>query len=797
MRFKRLLALFICLFVVITSSFAQSDWFYGKKIKKITFEGLKTLTSSDLSSVTNEYIGQEFSDELYADILSKLFSLEYFDNISTSVLPTDAENSACILNFIVEERPMVSALKFSGNKRVSATEIKEAISIKKGDIYVSSSLILDERRIRELYLQKGYTNVRVSSEIAEGPAGVDVTFIISEGKPTVVSSIQFKGNQVVSSKTLKNALSMKEASLFQKGIFQESMLEADKQAILSYYQNRGYIDATITDVVTMVNYNEDKDQDELTLVFEIREGSEFSYAGTKILGNTIFTTEELLSMISLKEGAVFNQTRYLSSLQSIVDLYYENGYTSNQFYPNYVRDSEKNTIVCQLQIVEFPKSHIENILIKGNSKTLDYVILREIPIESGDIFSKVKVENGLRNLYNTQYFSAIVPEFVSGSEQNLVDMILTVEEGNTTSVEFGVTFTGVTSPNESPISGFVKWSDTNVGGTGKTISTSFIASSTEQSLSLGYSDSWLFDLPISISASLDFSHANAVCLQKVFLPSGINTTDYYMNYDEWKIGGGFSAGKRWSPNFAMLTLTGGINTNFILNTYDSSVYTPASSVILENHNRFGIQNVFWANLSLDDRDIYYDPSTGWFFSQKASLVGLIPEFESEYYIRTDTKGEVYFTLLEKQLTDSFTLKFVLAGYSSLSLVFPSFTNKIDDGYLYIDGMFNGRGWSSMEVFNHKGNAMWSNSLELRMPIATGIFALDFFADAVAVKENPVDLFTNLTLDDFYFSFGPGMRFSLPQFPIRLMLGNTFKFNDNKFEWDKKWQFFVSFNLANR
>ena len=112
-------------------------------------------------------------------------------------------------------------------------------------------------------------------------------------------------------------------------------------------------------------------------------------------------------------------------------------------------------------------------------------------------------------------------------------------------------------------------------------------------------------------------------------------------------------------------------------------------------------------------------------------------------------------------------------------------------------MFNGRGWSSMEVFNHKGNAMWSNSLELRMPIATGIFALDFFADAVAVKENPVDLFTNLTLDDFYFSFGPGMRFSLPQFPIRLMLGNTFKFNDNKFEWDKKWQFFVSFNLANR
>ena len=93
--------------------------------------------------------------------------------------------------------------------------------------------------------------------------------------------------------------------------------------------------------------------------------------------------------------------------------------------------------------------------------------------------------------------------------------------------------------------------------------------------------------------------------------------------------------------------------------------------------------------------------------------------------------------------------------------------------------------------------MWSSYLELRMPIATGIFALDFFADAVAIKDEPLDLFTNLTLDDFYFSFGPGMRFSLPQFPLRLLLANTFKFEDNVFQWDRKWQFMVSFNLSNR
>ncbi len=798
MRNKRSFCLISLIIFFACSLFAQENWFYGKKIKKVTFEGLKTLTSTDLDSVTGQYIGKEFSDEVYADFLGSLFSLEYFDDISTSVLPYDTEKSACILQFSVIERPTIVSLKFSGNTKISATDLKEEIAIKKGDIFVSSNINLDERRIREMYLKKGYTNVKVSSEVTTDDTGVTVTFAISEGKPTIVASIQFTGNEVVASKTLKGLLSLREASLLQKGAFQETYLESDKQAILRYYQDRGYVDATILDVVRQVNYNADKDQDELTLIFQIKEGSQLNYGGMVISGNTIFTTEELLALVTIKEGTVFNQTKFSASLQSICDLYYENGYTSNQFYPNLIRDAEKGTIICQLMIYEFPKSHIENIIVKGNSKTKDYVILRELPIESGDIFSKAKVESGLRNLYNTQFFAAISPEFVAGSEQNLVDMVITVEEASTTSVEFGVTFSGITNPNDSPISGFVKWSDTNVGGTGRTISTNLVASNTEQSISLGFSDAWLFGKPISFSTSLDFSHTNSLCLQKVFLPTGVNETDYYMNYDEWKLGGGVSLGKRWTPNFAILTLSGGLSSNFIRNVYDADLYTPVSSVISENHGRFGIENSVWTSFSMDDRDIYYDPSTGWFASQKLSLVGLIPELESEYYLRSDTKGELYFTLLEKPITDTWTLKFVLAGYSGLSFVLPTYSDKIEkNGYLYIDGMFNGRGWKSQEVYENRGNAMWSNYLELRMPIATGIFALDFFADAVAVKETPQDLFTNLSLNDFYFSFGPGMRFSLPQFPLRLLLANTFKIEDNVFKWEDKWAFTLSFNISNR
>ena len=140
MRNKRSFCLFSLLILFACSLFAQENWFYGKKIKKVTFEGLKTLTSTDLDSVTGQYIGKEFSDEVYADFLGSLFSLEYFDDISTSVLPYDTEKSACILQFTVIERPTIVGLKFTGNTKISATDLKEEIAIKKGDIFVSSNM---------------------------------------------------------------------------------------------------------------------------------------------------------------------------------------------------------------------------------------------------------------------------------------------------------------------------------------------------------------------------------------------------------------------------------------------------------------------------------------------------------------------------------------------------------------------------------------------------------------------------------------------------------------------------------
>lgn len=790
--------------VLIAPAFSQdsSNWYYGKKIRDIEFQGLKNVNSMELSGVTSKFLGKDFSDELYFELLNRIFALELFDDISSDAVPGDANGNSVIIKFSVTERPYVSSITFNGNRNITSGELLSSISMKEKDIYNSSKVLLDERAIRDTYLQKGYTTVRVSSDATVNGDKVDVVFTITEGRSTVLKNVSFSGNQVVASKTLKGLLSMKEEGLFSRGSFQESQLEADKLAILAYYHNRGYVDAVILDVVRTTTYNEEDKCDELDIRFVIQEGNQYTFGGIDFQGNQIFDTETLRSLIKLSDGEVFNQERFNQGVFAVTDLYYENGYTSNFFDTDITKDPETKKISTNFIIIERPRSHIENIIISGNTKTKDYVILRELPIETGDIFSKAKVTAGLRNLFNLQFFSAIVPDIVSGSEDNLVDLVINVEEQSTTSIEFGLTFSGIADPEAFPVSLFFKWQDSNVFGTGKALALNTEIATDNQSLTLSYSDYWLFGQPISVSVSAGLEHSLLTALRTIHLPNGnINTDNFYMNYNRLAMNFGASVGRRWVPDFAIFSLSGGISGEVLRNFYDADIFIPADSTISNYQDKWGMQNSVWGSFSVDLRDLNYDPSSGWFAKQRLSWTGLIPAIESEFFFRSDTKAELYFTLLDLPVAESWNLKFVLAGLSSLSFVTPHPNYDLStNSMLYVDGMFTGRGWGS--IYNTTRNkVLWNNTLELRMPVAPGVISLDFFFDAVALKDDLKDMFTNLSIEDFYFSFGPGIRFSLQQFPLRLLWANTFQVKDGDVKWQNgkgpEWSFVLSFNITER
>lgn len=808
-----LVVLFLGLFVCSQSFvFAQdaSDWYYDKPIKSVLFEGLNTIKASDLEGITTSFIGKDFTDDSFADLLNRVYALDCFEDITPQAIPGDADKSSVTILFTVVEYPIISKISFVGNRQVRNGELKEAISIKEKDVFNEGKVLLDERAIRNSYLEKGFTNATVTSSFEIKPDGVYVTFKMDEGKPTVISKIKFQGNVVVAEKTLRKKLQLKEVGLIQKGAFQESMLETDKQAVLSYYKDRGYIDANVLDVLKETSFNEEKKRDEITLTFVVQEGSQYNFGGIKFSGNRIFTTEQLQDLVKIKTGSIFNYTKYQESMTAITDLYYENGYTSNQFYPVPEKDTNTKTVSFNVEIVENPRSHIESIVIRGNSITKEYVIRREIPFVEGDIFSKAKLMTSVRNLYNLQYFSTIIPEFLQGSEENLIDLVFNVEEQNTRTLEFGFVFNGVTTPDQFPISLNLKVQNSNMFGEGKTIGASTTLSADEQSVELNYGQNWLFGLPIMSSINASYAHTNNYSPRSVLLQNGtLNTENYYLNYESHDFSLGFSLGRRWTPDFAILTLTSGISGSLINNKYPSDLWIPSDSTIADYKDNLAPQNSLFAAFSVDARDINYDPSEGWFASQRLSWYGLIPGWEKEFYLRSDTKAEIYFKLIDKPIKENWGIKLVFMAYSGLTFQWapnercsPGPTNR-----LYIDGLFNGRGW---KVYNVKrGMAMWNNTFELRMPVVPGIIGIDFFCDISTIKNDLCTFFRDFSnKDDWYFSWGPALRFLIPQFPIKLVFVNTFKITDNglacRNAFDKQtvdfwdgWRFTLSLNVANK
>jgi outer membrane protein insertion porin family len=171
--------------------------------------------------------------------------------------------------------------------------------------------------------------------------------------------------------------------------------------------------------------------------------------------------------------------------------------------------------------------------------------------------------------------------------------------------------------------------------------------------------------------------------------------------------------------------------------------------------------------------------------------------EREYYLRNDIKTEYYITLFNFPITEKWSFKSVLAFHSGLSFIFKqpgrdldSMTPKIEEGnQLAVDGMFVGRGWNA--EYRNKGLLLWDNWVELRFPVVPGILAWDFFFDAAGVESVQGYYFgknnegkPNFTIDNMRFSFGGGLRFTMPQFPLRFSLAKRFRTYDGIVQWEQ-------------
>ena len=503
-----LLTALLAVLIFSTAAFAQSaEWYVDKPISEIRFIGLTNIDETELDGITDQFLGKKFTDTLFWDLQSKLYSLNYFETFTANAVPADNSRNMVIIEFTVTERPLIKSIIFRGNLSLTKTKLLDVVALKNDDIVNDARIRMDETAIKELYIEEGYPDVTVEGKVEESDEDgyVDLFFNISEGTQVRIKSISFAGNTFASDNTLKGRLESKEQSFFSKGIFQEGLIEDDKAAIEKYYYDSGYLDMKIVDVVISETETEKEDErNYVDIVFYIEEGEEWIFGGYTFEGNTLYSDEELLAVTTSNPGKSINKSRIESDFIAIGDIYYNDGYIYNNIVPQENRDDELNEIAFNIVIDEKNRAHIENIILTGNEKTQDYVILREIPLEVGDVFSKSAIMEGLNNLYNTQYFSSVVPDMPYGSELGLMDLVINVEEQNTTDIQFGVTFTATTT--SIPIIGFLKWSDTNFLGKGQSLDAGLEVSPTTQEISFGFTENWLFGQRLSAGVDLSFSH---------------------------------------------------------------------------------------------------------------------------------------------------------------------------------------------------------------------------------------------------------------------------------------------------
>lgn len=841
---RKALAVLGIFIATAVAAYTQDDaeWYRNKPIADIQFVGLNTVSEQELEGIVEPFIDEDFTDTLFWDLQSKLYALDYFEHIEANALPANDERSEVIIEFTVTERPVVDRIEFSGNSRIRRPDLLDNILLKAGDMVTTTKLRADAEAVRSLYLERGYpeAEVETSTRDVDDTGRVAVVFEIEEGKQTTITDISFVGNDFVSASTLRGIIKTKAQSLFNSGVFQESRIREDIDAIESYYQDRGFIDAEVTDVNRQLTQEEERN--ELALTFYIEEGEQYTYDGLSFEGNEIFTTQELQNQVRQKPGTTLNRTKLETDYQRVIDLYLESGYIYNGFARDEVRDEQENVISYEITIVERPRAHIENIIFRGNEKTKDYVLRRELPFQEGDIFSKSKLEQGLQNLYRLGYFSVVSPQPVEGSAEGLMDLIINVEETGTADIQFAIQFGGT----DFPVTGKVGLADRNFLGRGQTLGAELNVSPVSQQLSFNFLENWLFEQRWSAGFDFTFDHSLSQGIRQdllapVFLPgdtnpvpdpfdghyvfsdereypTGSGTTvsagtsfpgvpteedieeyslmtdyeyavqngngipdQYLMSYDSFDFSLGLNTGYRFSTQAGMIGSSTGVRSTLTFLSYDPNLYRPFESDVRDNLGKWRFVNKWWGNASIDGRDNIINPSSGYYVAQRLTLTGGFLQGTRDF-IRSDTKVEGFLPLFDIPVFEGWSWKMILAGHSALSVILPQFDGSFaasSNDLLYIDGMLIARGWPQRLW----GEALWDNWVELRMPLVPGILSWDFFLDGVALWDNPPAP-KDVELEDFVFSTGAGLRFPIQQFPLRFYLAKRFSFDDGKIRWEQ-------------
>ena len=721
----------------------------------ITIVGNETITEQSILIFSGLNPGQRLKipgDKL-SSAIKKLWSSKLFSNVDVYVVKMDGD--AIYLEIQVNELDKVGSVTITGLKKSKIEDLQKEIEFQTGSMLTENLVTTTENFIKDKYREKGFLKTKVTVNTKKDtsqPNTQDALIVIDKGNRIKIKNITFHGNTAITDKKLRKTMKKTRQKgimqIFSPSKFVEDLYEEDLDKVVEVFQEKGFRDALV--VKDSMSWNDDNT---INLDIFLTQGERYKFGTINYLGNTVFTDQQLQSILRIEPGVTYNGKALNERVygdgtpesQDLTNTYLDNGYLFSRV--NAVETSaDNNTINLEIRIIEDEPATIRKVTIKGNDVTNDFVLYREVRTKPGDLFSKSDIVRSIRELGQLGFIDPenIVPDVQPNFSDKTADIEYSVSEKGSSQIELqggygGGTFVGTLglSFNNFAVRNLFNFKEYKPvpRGDGQNIALRLQVSKFYRTYSLSFSEPWMggkkpkgFNFSIYNSSQygydpftnsvdkeqlLDILGASVGLSQRLKWPDDFFTLSTSFNYQRYKL-------KNY--NISSFDFDNGISNNFNFAVNFGRSSAGPNPVFPSGGSQFNILLKLTPPYSLLDGQDYTD----------------LPDEEKykwiEYYKIVFT-GKWYSPVVGKMVLMS-NAELGFLGYYNEQIGAPPFERFYVGGDGLATGRFDGRttialrGYPNSSLSSVTGGTIYNKiSFELRYPItlkpSASIYALTF------------------------------------------------------------------------
>ncbi|MGC4089752.1 MAG: outer membrane protein assembly factor BamA [Polyangiaceae bacterium] len=427
---------------------SEAEQATGLPIARIIVTGNRRVTEDDVLAYLRQRPGQAFSAPALTQDVRELYASGFFEDIEVDLERSDR---GVVLRFVVRERPTISKVEYEGNSELDGDDFKDDVEVKAGNVLSQPAVRRSVQKIRDKYAEKGYFLAEVESEVVPQKSNeVLLRFHVKEHQQVSVRRITFIGNDHISSDELRATMFTGNGGFFafgSGGPFRQDAFERDVAVISALYYDRGFLSVSLSTPRVMLT----PDKSGIEVSVTIDEGPRYKIRQLRIYergpdgreAEPIDGRRNLRMMVRANPGDYFNRAALLEDLQAIRTLYRDNGFANVEATPQTNVDPDAHEVDVIVPVERGPLVHFERIEVRGNSKTRDKVIRREMEIAEGDAFHESKLEKSRRRITALGYFERVDVSTEQGSAPDKMNVYIEVTEKPTGTFQIGAGFSSL------------------------------------------------------------------------------------------------------------------------------------------------------------------------------------------------------------------------------------------------------------------------------------------------------------------------------------------------------------------